>query len=79
MEVGLSLETSTVSLKQYTKFGLSPVMNRRFNDAASSLCCAEEYKIIPTYTSNYNSNSLQADLDMQLSAKCETSTRVREL
>lgn len=41
-------------------------------------CAAEEYKIIPTYTSNY-SNSLQADLDMQLSAKCETSTRVREL
>lgn len=41
-------------------------------------CAAEEYKIIPTYTSNY-SNSLQAYLDMQLSAKCETSTRVREL
>lgn len=40
-------------------------------------CDTEEYKIILTYTSNY-SNSLQADLDMQLSAKCET-TRVREL
>lgn len=43
-------------------------------------CAAEEYKIIPTYTSNYsNSLPVQADLDMQLSAKCETSTRVREL